>query len=86
MPKTPKIAKLPPAVRREIEERLTANGFGDYAAMETELRRRGWHIGKSSLHRWGMKLKQIQREADAAAYAARAGLGARQTSPNKVQS
>lgn len=72
MPNASKIAKLPQIVRHEIEERLYANGFSGYEAIETDLRRRGWNIGKSSLHRWGMKLKQVHEAAAAEALKARA--------------
>jgi len=75
--RVPKIAKLPPALRREIEERLVAGGFGGYGELEADLRRRGWVIGKSSLHRWGQKLKHIQADADAEALKARAKTRAR---------
>ncbi len=75
--KTAKITKLPPTVRREIEERLYANGFSDYEGIAADLRRRGWIIGKSSLHRWGVKLKAIQAVADIEAAAARAKARAR---------
>lgn len=75
--RVPKITKMPPALRREIEERLVASGYGDYGALEADLRRRGWNIGKSSLHRWGQKLKAIQLAADAEALKARARARAR---------
>lgn len=75
--KVAKISKLPPIVRREIEERLYANGFSDYETIEADLRKRGWNIGKSSIHRWGIKLKQIQIAADIEAAKARAKARAR---------
>lgn len=79
--KVAKISKLPPIVRLNIEERLAANGFSDYAGLEADLRRRGWNIGKSSLHRWGVKLKQIQIDADVEALKARAKTRARKAAP-----
>jgi hypothetical protein len=79
--KVAKIFKLPPIVRREIEERLAANGFSDYEGLKADLRRRGWNIGKSSLHRWGVKLKHLQEAADIEAAKARAKSRARKAAP-----
>lgn len=53
------IGRLPQNTREEIDRRLIGNGFGDYAAIATELRARGYmKISKSGLHRYGMELKR----------------------------
>lgn len=44
--------KLPPAVQQEVANRLKANGYGDYEQIALDLRRRGYRISKSSLHRY----------------------------------
>lgn len=49
---------LPPAVRMDIEKRLAANGFRQYAQLVAKLRARGFHITTSSLHRYGQKLER----------------------------
>lgn len=51
-----RVKKLPPPVQREVTERLIANGFSDYEELEADLRRRGYRISKSALHRYGQQL------------------------------
>ncbi|MCU0842801.1 MAG: DUF3486 family protein [Thiobacillaceae bacterium] len=58
MPPRPAVAQLPTAVRDELNSRLIANGFGDYAALSAWLADAGYEISKSALHRWGDKLEQ----------------------------
>lgn len=57
MSQVERFMKLPPAVQKEIAARLAANGYGDYEALERELRGRGYRISKSALHRAGQRLK-----------------------------
>lgn len=64
MPQVSRMSRLPLSVRREVEERIVASGFGDYVALQDDLRRRGYRISKSALHRFGQELKAIQAEAD----------------------
>jgi len=61
--------RLPVEVQREIESRLAANGFSDYVAITEELRKRGYRIGKSALHRVGQKLKRAATAAPAQRHA-----------------
>lgn len=61
MPQVSFVAKLPPHVRMEIEERLVANGFRDYLKLVTELRARGYRISHSSLGRFAKSLKDRVR-------------------------
>ncbi|MBP6582961.1 MAG: DUF3486 family protein [Chromatiaceae bacterium] len=58
MPPRPAVAQLPTEVRDELNSRLIANGFGDYAALSNWLSQAGYEISKSALHRWGDKLEQ----------------------------
>lgn len=58
MPPRPAVAQLPQEVRDELNSRLLANGFGDYAALSSWLSEAGYEISKSALHRWGDKLEQ----------------------------
>lgn len=66
MGKRSSVANLPPAVRSELEKRLVASGFQHYEAISQELAARGFAIGKSSLHRYGMKLERQVAELRAA--------------------
>lgn len=43
---------LPVAVQEEIAAKLRQNGYGNYVAIVDDLRRRGFKISKSSLHRY----------------------------------
>lgn len=52
-----RVAKLPPSVQREVADRLKSGGFGGYEELEADLRRRGYRISKSALHRYGQSLK-----------------------------
>lgn len=57
-----KITQLPPAVRDWLDSALSKNAFGHYEQLEEELKKRGFSIGKSSIHRYGSNL---QRRLDA---------------------
>ena len=57
MPQVSAIAKMPIRVRQELNDRLLAAGFGDYKGLAEEFTRRGYRIGKSSLHRYGQRLE-----------------------------
>lgn len=61
------IARLPATVRREIDQRLMANGFSDYVGLANELRGRGYaKVSKTGLHRYGQALKRLVQIANAA--------------------
>ena len=58
MPPRPKVLQLPEEVRRELDSRLIANGFGSYAEITDWLRERGFSIGVSSVKRYGAGIAQ----------------------------
>ncbi|MCY4030285.1 MAG: DUF3486 family protein [Acidobacteria bacterium] len=58
MPPRSKIRTFPEDVRRELDARLIAGGFGGYAALAEWLRSRGFEIGASSVKRYGADLEQ----------------------------
>jgi hypothetical protein len=58
MPQVSRVAKLPVHVRGELDARLLESGFSGYAALALELRARGHRISKSSIHRYGMDLRE----------------------------
>lgn len=60
------VYELPPAVRAEVERRLTDAGFGGYQKLATELQARGFSVTKSALHRFGQKLEERVKLAAAA--------------------
>ncbi len=71
MPRVSAVAKMPIEVRRELNERLLAAGFGDYKGLAEEFTRRGYRIGKSALHRYGQRLGRLARQAERAAFSDR---------------
>lgn len=58
MGRASKIERLPLAVRKDLEALLAANGYGDYDALSKALHKLGYHIGKSSIHRYGQQIKR----------------------------
>lgn len=62
MPRRSVIARLPTAVRREINDRLQESGFSGYVELSAELARRGVHVSKSALHEYGRYLQKSLRE------------------------
>lgn len=64
-----RIDGLPEDVRRQIDERLVAGGFGGYEALAAWLGEMGLTISKSALHRYG---KDLQSQYDEAMSDARA--------------
>jgi hypothetical protein len=61
------IGRLKPELRREIDQRLIANGFSDYVDLANKLRARGYSkVSKSGLHRYGLALKRQVQIANAA--------------------
>lgn len=58
MPKRALIAVLPNAVREELNRRLIDNGFSSYVEIAAWLKSLGHDIGKSSVHRYGVKLER----------------------------
>lgn len=62
MPQVSRFNRLPINVQREVEQQLIENGFSDYAAIAADLRRRGYRISKSALHREGKQIKGRVKE------------------------
>ena len=58
MPQRSKVAQLPAGVRKELDRRLTGNGFSDYVALSEWLAEQGYAIGKSALHVHGSSLER----------------------------
>jgi hypothetical protein len=58
MPAPAKIELLPEEIRAELNRRLIARAFSDYEALAAWLAEQGFHIGKSTVHRYGQKLER----------------------------
>jgi hypothetical protein len=54
----PKVRALPAEVRADVDAWLNAHNFSGYEQLEQELAARGYHVGKSSLHRYGQGLER----------------------------
>lgn len=57
MPQPSKVDLLPPEVRADLEQRLIHSGFSGYTEFTTWLNEQGFEISRSSVNRWGRKLK-----------------------------
>lgn len=53
MAKRSKIATLPAEIKAWLDAALVEGNFSGYELLETELKARGFDIGKSSIHRYG---------------------------------
>lgn len=62
MPPASKIDLVDEDTRRELDERIIANGFGGYVGLAEWLTERGYSIGKSAVGLYG---KNLQRRIDA---------------------
>lgn len=58
MPPPSKIDQLPEDVRRELDERIVANGFGGYVALSEWLSEHGFVISKSTVGAYGKDLER----------------------------
>ncbi|MDN5924356.1 MAG: DUF3486 family protein [Xanthomonadales bacterium] len=56
MPPPSKIDQLPEDTRRELDERIVANGFGGYVSLSEWLAERGFVISKSTVGAYGKDL------------------------------
>lgn len=56
MPPPSKIDQLPEETRRELDERIVANGFGGYVSLSEWLAERGFVISKSTVGAYGKDL------------------------------
>jgi len=57
MPRPRRIDLLPEDVRRELERKLIAQGFGGYHDLAAWLQSQGFEIQKSAVHEWGQDFK-----------------------------
>lgn len=57
MPARSAVEQLPDAVRRELERRLVAQGFGGYEDLAAWLQEQGFGISKSAIHRHGQRFE-----------------------------
>jgi hypothetical protein len=58
MGKRSKIDALPKAVKEWLDVALVEGNFSGYEQLEAELKKRGFDIGKSSIHRYGSAFEQ----------------------------
>ena len=58
MPRRSKVEGLPPDVKAWLDQALAENNFSGYELLAAELARRGYGIGKSSLHRYGQDFEE----------------------------
>lgn len=63
------IETLPADIRRELDAKIVANGFGDYQGLTEWLESRCLRISKSAIHRHGQDLQEQHDEAMADARA-----------------
>ena len=71
MPKKSAIDGLPEDVRHWLERALLDSNFSDYKELEALLREKGYHIGKSSIHRYGQRIEKRMADLKASTEAAR---------------
>lgn len=58
MPKRSKIATLPAEVRKYLDRTLIEGNFSGYEALAADMAKRGYTLGKSSIHRYGANLER----------------------------
>lgn len=58
MPPRSKIDTLPKGVKEWLDTALVEGNFSGYELLETELKKRGFAIGKSSIHRYGSEFEK----------------------------
>ena len=66
-----KITKLPVDVKQWLDKSLADGNFSGYAALSLELKKRGYDVGKSSVHRHGQNLERKLAAIKASTEAAR---------------
>jgi len=64
MPPRSKVAKLPHAVRDELERRIVEHGFGRYEKLADWLQQQGYQIAEDSVQRHGARLRQRTESID----------------------
>lgn len=63
MPPVPRIDKMPPEVRAELDQRLRRDGYGDLTATAKWLTEKGHPIGKSAVHVYANRIRTADRRA-----------------------
>jgi hypothetical protein len=58
MPQRSKVLTLPDEIKRELDKRLVANSFRDYAALAEWLKENGFEISRSSVQRYGQEFEE----------------------------
>lgn len=58
MPRRSKVEGLPPDVKAWLDQALVENNFSQYELLSAELGKRGYGIGKSSLHTYGQAFEE----------------------------
>lgn len=71
MPRRPKVVDLPKDVRAWLDEALAEGNFCGYETLSAELKRRGYDISRSSVHRYGQRLERKLAAIRASTEAAR---------------
>ena len=64
------IDRLPPDIKKLLDDKLFDNGFNGYVDLETWLREQGYEISKSSIHRYGQKVERKLAAVQASTQAA----------------
>jgi hypothetical protein len=52
------VSQLPPEIREWLDQALVAGNFSDYELLTEEVKKRGYLISKSSLHRYGQSFEE----------------------------
>ena len=58
MPRRSKVEALPAPVKAWLDQALVENNFSQYERLAAELGKRGYSIGKSSLHSYGQAFEE----------------------------
>jgi len=72
MPARSTISQLPSEIRAELDKRLVAGRFSDYAGLAAWLKKKGVEISRSAAHRYGQKFEARLTAIKAATDQARA--------------
>ena len=64
------IDRLPPDIKKLLDDKLFDNGFNGYADLTRWLNELGYEIGKSSIHRYGQKVERKLAAVQASTQAA----------------
>lgn len=59
MPPPLSISAVAPALREQLDARLRANGYSEFVALSAWMRDQGHAMGKSSIHRYALRLRKV---------------------------